>query len=108
MPLSALPSAKPARPGSQAAEAYIELLKQVLTRFIGHEEYAPVIYNKGSWQEMVFAPFKALMAARGYVIDPTPAPQSGIRPGGGLAGFPCRLSQQLLLTFLRAISCGGA
>lgn len=68
MSFSAVPSSRPAGPGNPAADAYIDLLKQILTRFIGQEQFAPVIYNKRSWQEAVFAPFKSLMSARGYVM----------------------------------------
>lgn len=68
MSFEALPSAKPGSASPDAASAYLHLLKQVLTRFIGQEEFAPVIYNKRSWQEAVFAPLKAAMATRGYLM----------------------------------------
>ena len=40
----------------------------MLSRFIGQEQFAPVVYNKRSWQEAVFAPIKALLSSRGYVM----------------------------------------
>jgi O-methyltransferase len=54
--------------GAVAAQAYIDLLKKILTRFIGQEEFAAIVYHKNSWQEKVFAPLKALLASKGYVM----------------------------------------
>lgn len=52
----------------EAPQVYIDLLKKVLTRFIAQEEFAEIIYNRRSWQERVFAPVKALLATKGYVM----------------------------------------
>ena len=51
-----------------AAQACIDLLKRILTRFIGQEEFAEIFYHKRSWQEKVFAPIKAVLNTKGYVM----------------------------------------
>jgi O-methyltransferase len=51
-----------------AAQAYIDLLKKILTRFIGQEQFAEIVYHKRSWQEKVFAPVKAVLSSKGYVM----------------------------------------
>ncbi len=48
-----------------AAQAYIDLLKNVLTRFIAQDEFAELIFNRRTWQEQVFAPLEAILATKG-------------------------------------------
>ena len=51
-----------------ARQMYIDLLKKVLTRFIGEEGFEEVIYNKNSWQEIVSWPLRRALAIKSYVL----------------------------------------
>jgi O-methyltransferase len=53
---------------AEARQAYIDLLKKILTRFIAQEEFAELVFNRRSWQEQVFAPIKSLLSVKGYVL----------------------------------------
>ena len=53
---------------TDAQQAYLDLLKKVLTRFIGQEEFAELIFNRRSWQEHFFRPVKSLLATKGYTL----------------------------------------
>lgn len=61
-------SHRPETTNDIAAELYIDLLEKVLTRFVAHEEFAEVVYHRHSWRRLVFAPIRALLAARGYTM----------------------------------------
>jgi O-methyltransferase len=54
--------------GELPRQMYIDLLKKVLTRFIGEEKFEEVVYNKNSWQEIVTWPFRRSLAFKNYIL----------------------------------------
>jgi len=49
-----------------AADLYLNLLRDAVTRSVFPEFWQPVVYDKGSWQRVVMAPFMAILKLKGY------------------------------------------
>lgn len=51
---------------STSADLYLNLMRDILMRTVGAEDFVEVQYQKGSWQETVSAPFQWALEAKGY------------------------------------------